>query len=97
MPKATAVWLVDNTMLTFKQIAEFVGLHELEVQAIADGDVAVGMQGLDPVKAGAISAEELKRCEGDENTVLLPGDTLEISLSDLQNITELSEGLVKGN
>ncbi len=70
MPKATAVWLVDNTMLTFKQIAEFVGLHELEVQAIADGDVAVGMQGLNPVKAGAISAEELKRCEGDENAVL---------------------------
>ena len=61
MPKATAVWLVDNTMLTFKQIAEFVGLHELEVQAIADGDVAVGMQGLNPVKAGAISAEELQR------------------------------------
>jgi hypothetical protein len=70
MPKATAVWLVDNTMLTFKQIAEFVGLHELEVQAIADGDVAVGMQGLNPVKAGAISAEELQRCEGDENAVL---------------------------
>lgn len=72
MPKATAVWLVDNTTLTFKQIAEFCGLHELEVQAIADGDVAVGMQGLDPVKAGAITAEEIERCEGDINAVLQP-------------------------
>ncbi|MBO6946946.1 MAG: DUF1013 domain-containing protein [Rhodospirillales bacterium] len=70
MPKGTAVWLVDNTTLTFKQIAEFCGLHELEVQAIADGDVAVGMQGLDPVKAGALTAEEVERCEGDPNAVL---------------------------
>jgi len=70
MPKATAVWLVDNTMLTFTQIAQFCGLHELEVQAIADGDVAVGMQGLDPVKAGAVTAEEVARCEADQNAVL---------------------------
>lgn len=70
MPKGTAVWLVDNTTLTFNQIAQFVGLHELEVQAIADGDVAVGMQGLDPVKAGALTAEEVLRCEGDTNAVL---------------------------
>jgi len=70
MPKGTAVWLVDNTTLTFKQIAEFCGLHELEVQAIADGDVAVGMQGLDPVKAGALTAEEVERCESDPNAVL---------------------------
>ena len=46
MPKATAVWLIENTALTFNQIAEFCGLHELEVQGIADGDVASGMQGL---------------------------------------------------
>ncbi len=72
MPKATAVWLVDNTTLTFRQIAEFVGLHELEVQAIADGDVAVGMQGSDPVKAGAITAEEIARCETDGNALLQP-------------------------
>ncbi len=72
MPKATAVWLVDNTTLTFRQIAEFVGLHELEVQAIADGDVAIGMQGSDPVKAGAITAEEIARCEGDAAAVLQP-------------------------
>ena len=52
MPKATAVWLVENTSLTFAQVAEFCGMHELEVQAIADGEVAVGMVGRDPV-AGA--------------------------------------------
>ena len=49
MPKATAVWLVDNTSLTFEQIAEYCGLHRLEVQGIADGEVAVGIQGLDPI------------------------------------------------
>ena len=49
MPKATAIWLVENTALTFDQIAEFCGLHELEVQGIADGEVAVGMRGYDPV------------------------------------------------
>ncbi|MEX0758868.1 MAG: DUF1013 domain-containing protein, partial [Tistlia sp.] len=48
MPKATAVWLVDNTALTFEQIAEFCGLHPLEVQGIADGEVAGGIQGIDP-------------------------------------------------
>jgi hypothetical protein len=70
MPKATAVWLVDNTTLTFKQIADFCGLHELEVQAIADGDVAIGMQGADPVKAGAVTAEELARCEQTTDAVI---------------------------
>ncbi|MEK9672853.1 MAG: cell cycle transcriptional regulator TrcR [Rhodospirillaceae bacterium] len=70
MPKATAVWLVENTALTFSQIANFCGLHELEVQAIADDEVAVGMQGLDPVQAGELSAEELARCEADPNAVL---------------------------
>jgi hypothetical protein len=65
MPKATAVWLCDNTTLTFQQIAEFVGLHELEVQAIADGEVAPGMQGLDPLVAGQLTLEEIRRCEAD--------------------------------
>ncbi len=65
MPKATAVWLVENTSLTFEQIAEFCGLHPLEVQAIADGEVAAQMHGLDPVANGQLSAEEIKRCEGD--------------------------------
>ena len=65
MPKATAVWLVENTGLTFEQIAEFCGLHALEVQAIADGEVAAQMQGLDPVANGQITADEIKRCEAD--------------------------------
>jgi hypothetical protein len=65
MPKATAVWLVENTGLTFDQIAEFCGLHALEVQAIADGEVAAQMQGLDPVANGQVTTEEIKRCEQD--------------------------------
>lgn len=65
MPKATAVWLVENTALTFEQIADFCGLHPLEVQAIADGEVATGIVGLDPVANGQISKIELERCEAD--------------------------------
>lgn len=65
MPKATAVWLVENTALTFDQIAAFCGLHILEVQAIADEEVAIGMQGLDPVRGGELTLEEIKRCEED--------------------------------
>jgi hypothetical protein len=65
MPKATAVWLVDNTSLTFDQIADFCGLHPLEVQAIADGEVANQMQGLDPVANGQTTADELERCQAD--------------------------------
>lgn len=63
MPKATAVWLVENTSLTFDQIAEFCGLHRLEVQGIADGEVAVGMVGLDPVAGGQVTQEEIERAE----------------------------------
>jgi uncharacterized protein len=65
MPKATAVWLVENTALTFEQIAEFCGLHALEVQAIADGEVAIQMQGLDPVANGQTTAEEIALCQAD--------------------------------
>jgi hypothetical protein len=65
MPKATAVWLVENTALTFDQIADFCGLHPLEVQAIADGEVATQMLGLDPVANGQTTAEELARCQAD--------------------------------
>lgn len=65
MPKATAVWLVDNTTLNFDQIGDFCGLHKLEVQAIADGEVATGILGLDPVLNGQLTAEEIKRCEND--------------------------------
>jgi hypothetical protein len=65
MPKATAVWLIDHTNLTFDQIAEFCGLHKLEVQAIADGEVAIGINGLDPIVNGQLTQEEIKRCEAD--------------------------------
>ncbi|MEO0487226.1 MAG: DUF1013 domain-containing protein [Pseudomonadota bacterium] len=63
MAKATAVWLVDNTTMSFKQIADFVGLHELEVQGIADGDVAVGVKGFDPVANNQLTQEELDKAE----------------------------------
>ena len=67
MPKATAVWLIDNTTLTFDQIAAFCELHPLEVQGIADGEVAIGIRGLDPVANGQVSREEIQRCEGDSS------------------------------
>ncbi len=67
MPKATAVWLVDNTALSFAQIANFCGLHELEVKAIADGDAAQGIKGLDPVNTGQLSREEIAKGEADSN------------------------------
>jgi uncharacterized protein len=70
MPKATAVWLVENTSLTFDQIGEFCGLHPLEVQAIADGEVAIQMQGLDPIANGQITLEEIERCQKDPNARL---------------------------
>ena len=65
MPKATAVWLVENTALSFEQIAEFCGMHPLEVQAIADGEVAQGIVGYDPVANNQLTADEIKRCEAD--------------------------------
>ena len=67
MPKATAVWLIDNTTLTFDQVAAFCGLHPLEVQGIADGEVAIGIRGLDPVVNGQVTREELQRCEEDSS------------------------------
>lgn len=66
MPKATAVWLLDNTSLTFAQIAAFCGLHHLEVKGIADGDVAENMRGVDPIAGGILSREEIQRGENDE-------------------------------
>jgi hypothetical protein len=65
MPKATAVWLIDKTSLSFEQIADFVGMHPLEVQAIADGEVAQGIIGYDPVLNGQLTREEIARCEAD--------------------------------
>jgi hypothetical protein len=65
MPKATAVWLIDNTALTFQQIADFCKLHELEVKGIADGDVAQGIKGMDPVSAGELTRDELEKGQAD--------------------------------
>ena len=70
MPKATAVWLLDNTTLSFEQIADFCEMHTLEIQAIADGEVASHIMGLDPVANGQLTAEEIKRCQADENARL---------------------------
>jgi hypothetical protein len=65
MAKATAVWLVDNTTISFKQIADFCALHELEVQGIADGDVATGVKGFDPVANNQLDQEEIDKAEKD--------------------------------
>lgn len=65
MARATAVWLVDNTTLTFKQIADFVGMHELEIQGIADGDVAVGVKGFDPIANNQLTQEDIAKGEAD--------------------------------
>ncbi len=70
MAKATAVWLVENTALTFQQIADFCGLHILEIQAMADGEINSSIQGLDPVQNGQLSKEELVRCQADSTTRL---------------------------
>lgn len=67
MPKATAVWLVENTALSFDQIAEFCGLHPLEVKGIADGEVAQGIKGMDPVTNGQLTREEIARAEKDSS------------------------------
>ncbi|NNE87138.1 MAG: DUF1013 domain-containing protein [Silicimonas sp.] len=65
MAKATAVWLVDNTTITFKQVADFCGLHELEVQGIADGDVATGVKGFDPITNNQLTQDEIDAAEKD--------------------------------
>lgn len=70
MPKGTAIWLVENTALTFDQIADFCGMHKLEIQGIADGEVGIGMLGLDPVANGQLETEELERCANDPSARL---------------------------
>ncbi|MFO1084636.1 MAG: DUF1013 domain-containing protein [Reyranellaceae bacterium] len=86
MPKATAVWLVENTTLTFDQISTFTGLHPLEVQAIADGEVAGGMTGLDPTTNGQLTKEEIKRGESD------PAVRLRLSPRDIPEPIARSKG-----
>ena len=70
MPKATAVWLIDNTTLTFKQIADFCGLHELEVKGIADGDVAVGIKAYNPILSNQLTREEIQLSSEDPSRPL---------------------------
>ena len=71
MQKATAVWLIDNTKLTFSQIGKFCGLHELEVNGIADGEVATGIRGMDPISNTQLTLEEIQRCENDQTAELV--------------------------
>ena len=70
MPKATAVWLIDNTGLTFEQVAEFCGLHPLEVKGIADEDVAKGIKGIDPISTGQLTRENIEAAEANPNVKL---------------------------
>ena len=80
MPMATAVWLVENTTLTFKQIANFCKLHEVEVQGIADGEVAKGIKAYNPIISGQLSREEIDLSSKDENRPLqIKGSDIEIS------------------
>jgi hypothetical protein len=86
MPKATAVWLVENTALSFEQIAEFCGMHPLEVQGIADGEVSGGIRGLDPTANGQLTLDEIKKCEND------PKAHLQILGTAKQYISKKSKG-----
>ena len=86
MPMATAVWLVENTTLTFKQIAEFCKLHVVEVQGIADGEVAKGIKGYNPIIAGQLTRDEINLSAEDENRPLQIQNTdVEISFSEKKN------------
>jgi hypothetical protein len=75
MPKATAVWLLDNTALTFDQVAEFTKMHPLEIRAIADGDAAQGIKGMDPISTGQLTREEIERGEADPDYRLKLGES----------------------
>ena len=80
MPKATAVWLVENTKISFKQIADFCNLHELEVKGIADGDVAKGIKAYNPILAGQLTREEIEECSKDDaRTLTMKKKNLDIS------------------
>ena len=85
MPKSTAVWLVEHTSLTFEQISKFCNLHILEIQGIADGEVALGIQGKNPIMSGELSKEEIVRCEQDQSK----------SLEIIKDIIPLSSSLKK--
>ena len=70
MPKATAIWLVENTSLSFKQIANFCGMHELEIKGIADGEVGAGIKGLNPITNNQLTKEEIERCSDNSDSDL---------------------------
>jgi hypothetical protein len=78
MPKATAIWLIDNTTLTFEQIAAFCGLHPLEVQAIADGEIVAGMVGHDPIASSELTLDEIERCQADSSLRLRLSPTVQV-------------------
>ena len=86
MPMATAVWLVENTTLTFKQIAKFCNLHEVEIQGIADGEVAKGIKPYNPIISGQLTKEEIELSSKDENINVLASST-EINEKLIQNLT----------
>lgn len=86
MPKATAVWLIDNTMLTFKQIAEFTALTEMEVEALANGEIGVGLVGRNPIEHKELTQEELDRCQADETA------SLTVSKSSLPPVKSRAKG-----
>lgn len=86
MPKATAVWLIENTALSFDQIADFAQLHPLEIKALADGEVNIGMLGWNPILNGQLTKEEIERCEKD------PAQRLKMKYTNLPQISIRSKG-----
>lgn len=86
MPKATAIWLIDNTTLTFEQVAEFTQLHKIEVQALADEDVGLGIVGRDPVKNGETTQEELDKAINDDSYIM------KLSRTDLPSVKTRAKG-----
>ncbi len=86
MPKATAVWLVENTALSFEQIADFCGMHPLEIQSIADSEISVGVMGQDPIAAGQITKAEIERCEHN------PKERLKIATDAMKYVTKKMKG-----
>ena len=86
MPKATAIWLIENTALTFDQISKFCNIHILEIQAIADGEVDTGIMGFSPVINGQLTNEEIQRCEKDTSA------TLKIISSNLPEVSLKTKG-----
>ena len=96
MPKATAVWLVENTKISFKQIADFCKLHELEVKGIADGDVEKGIKAYNPILAGQLTREEIIASSKDSNRPLvLSKKNLYISISTVKKKTEVCSVIKK--